>query len=273
MTCSTALAKPTSWSLARLRQSAVERLHRLKTRLFRAIGSRSSEEKQLHRRILSRIKELGRWYEDGNSDLVAFTYHPIPFPEFEHINCHRGEVDLRLKAILARLEVAKGDWILDIGANVGYFAFSLERLGAMVEAYELNSATFEIGAALSKLHKANVLYINKALGPKSLPYLRPRYKAVLLLSVFHWIVKQEGREGAATVLRDLARRAELIFFEVPTSSSDGMFQDELFASKEAIAKFLGETLPGVAFHELACDDGWGGRFLLCIECAGARAGA
>jgi hypothetical protein len=143
----------------------------------------------------------------------------------------------------------------------------------MVEAYELNSATFEIGAALSKLHKANVLYINKALGRESLPYLRPHYKAILLLSVFHWIVKQEGREGAAAVLRDLARRADLIFFEVPTSTSDGMFQDELFASKEAIESFLGETLPGVTFRELASDDGWGGRFLLCIDCGGARTGA
>jgi len=267
------LVKSTPYSMARLSQSAAERLHRLRTRLFRAIGRRGTEEKELRRRIMNRVKELGRWYEDGNSDLMAFTYHPIPFPEFEHIKCHRREVESRLQAILTRLHVAKGDWILDIGANVGFFAFSLERQGAMVEAYELNSATFEIGAALSKLHKANVLYINKALGRESLPYLRPHYKAILLLSVFHWIVKQEGREGAAAVLRDLARRADLIFFEVPTSTSDGMFQDELFASKEAIESFLGETLPGVTFRELASDDGWGGRFLLCIDCGGARTGA
>jgi hypothetical protein len=267
------LAKSAPYSIARLSQSAAERLHRLKTRLFRTIGWRGTEENELRRRIMSRVKELGRWYEDGNSDLMAFTYHPIPFPGFEHIKCHRREAELRLQAILTRLHVAKGDWILDIGANVGFFAFSLERQGAMVEAYELNSGTFEIGAALSKLHKTNVLYINKALGRESLPYLRPHYKAILLLSVFHWIVKQEGRMGAAAVLRDLARRADLIFFEVPTSPSDGMFQDELFASKEAIENFLRETLPGVTCRELACDDGWGARSLLLIECGGARAGA
>lgn len=273
MSDSIALVKSTPYSIARLSQSAALRFHRLKTHLFRAIGRHGSEEKELRRRIMNRVKELGRRYEDGNSDLMAFTYHPIPFPEFERIKCHRSEVESRLQAILTRLHIDKGDWILDIGANVGFFAFSLERQGAMVEAYELNSATFEIGAALSKLHKANVLYINKALGRESLPYLRPHYKAILLLSVFHWIVKQEGREGAAAVLRDLARRADLIFFEVPTSASDGMFQDELFASKEAIESFLGETLPGVTFRELACDDEWGGRFLLCIDCGGARAGA
>ncbi len=264
--------KSTPRAMPRISQSAALRLHRFKTRLFRAIGRHGSEEKELRRRIMDRVRELGRWYEDGNSDLLAHTYHPIPFPEFEHIKCHRSEVESRLQAILKRFHVAKGDWILDIGANVGFFAFSLERQGAMVEAYELNSATFEIGAALSKLHKTNVLYINKALGRQSLPYLRPHYKAILLLSVFHWIVKQEGREGATAVLRDLARRADMIFFEVPASSLDGMFQDELFASTEAIENFLGETLPGVAFDKLALDDEWGGRSLLCIDCAGARAG-
>ena len=267
------IAKSTPYSIARMSQSAVLRLHRLRTRLFRAIVRRGSEEEELRRRIMHRVRELGRRYEDGNSDLLAFTYHPIPFPGFEHIKCHRSEVESRLQAILTWLHVAKGDWILDIGANVGFFAFSLERQGAMVEAYELNSATFEIGAALSKLHKSNVLYINKALGRETLPYLRPHYKAILLLSVFHWIVKQEGREGAAAVLRDLAQRADLIFFEVPTSLSDGMFQDELFRSKETIQNFLRETLPGAACHELACDAEWGGRFLLCIESEGARAGA
>jgi len=267
------LVKSTPRSMARISQSAALRLHRFKTRVFRAIGKQGSEEKELRHRIRDRVRELGRWYEDGNSDLMAHTYHPIPFPEFEHIKCHRSEVESRLRAILTRLHVTKGDWILDIGANVGFFAFSLERQGAMVEAYELNSATFEIGAALSKLHKANVLYINKALGRESLAYLRPHYKAVLLLSVFHWIVKQEGRDDAAAVLRDLARRADMIFFEVPTSSSDGMFQDELFASPEAIESFLRETLPGVVFDELASNDEWGGRSLLCIDCAGARAGA
>lgn len=270
---SIALVKSTPRSVARISQSAALRLHRLKTRVFRAIGRQGSEEKELRRRIRDRVRELGRWYEDGNSDLLAHTYHPIPFPEFEHIKCHRREVASRLQAILTKLHVAKGDWILDIGANVGFFAFSLERQGAMVEAYELNSATFEIGAALSKLHKANVLYINKALGRDSLPYLRPHYKAILLLSVFHWIVKQEGREGAAAVLRDLAGRADMIFFEVPTSSSDGMFQDELFTSTRAIENFLHETLPGVTCHELASDDEWGGRSLLCIDCSGARAEA
>lgn len=268
MSDSIALVKSPPAPIKRIGQSALQRLYRLKTDLIRVLGGRRSAEEQLRKRVLRRVKELGRTYEDGNSDLVAFTYHPIPFPGFERIKCHRGEVELRLKAILTRLNIVPGDWILDVGANVGFFSFSLERMGAMVEAYELNSATFEIGAALSKLYKTNVLYLNKALGLESLQYLRPHYRAVLLLSVFHWIVKQEGREGAAAILRDLARRADMIFFEVPTCSTDGMFQDELFASKAAIEAFLRETLPGLARHQLVSDQAWGDRMLLCIDCKG-----
>lgn len=244
----------------------IQRIDQLRTSIYRALHKRGSEGEEMRKRVLARVRELGRQYEDGNSDLMAYTYHPIPFPGFEQVNCHRSEIGSRLEAILSRLSIDPGDWILDIGANVGFFSFSLERLGAMVEAYEPNSPSFEIGAALSKYHKASVLYINKPFGRETLRYLRPRYRAVLLLSVFHWIVKQEGKEGAAAILQDLARRADLIFFEVPSRPGDGMFDHELFRSKSATEEFLRETLPGVAISELAHDQEWGGRYLFCLHC-------
>lgn len=258
--------KKNAYDVETIRRGILRRLYRAKTAVIRAIRKRPSEEEQLKRRILRRVKELGRWYEDGNSDLVEFTYHPIPFPGFERVKCHRGEADARLKAILSRLSIRKGDWILDVGANVGFFAFSLERLGAFVEAYETNSASFEIGAALSKLHKTNVLYINKPLGMAAVQYLRPRYKAVLLLSVLHWIVKQEGEEGAVKVLQALTKRTELLFLETPTSVSDGMFQHPLFTSRKSVESFLNEALPGIQISAVAQDAAWGDRFLLCLDC-------
>lgn len=259
-----------AYDMESIRKGAIHRLYRARTAILRAVARCPSEQEHLRQRIRSRVKELGRWYEDGNSDLVEFTYHPILFRGFEDLRSHRGEGQARLEAILSRLSVATGDWILDVGANVGFFAFSLERLGALVEAYEPNSPTFEIGAALSKLHNTNVLYINKPFNCASVQYLRPHYKAVLLLSVFHWIVKQEGKDGAARILQELAKRADLIFFEVPASSGDGMFQHEIFSSKETVEGFLREVIPGVKLSELACDEGWGGRVLRCLDCRESR---
>ena len=241
------------------------RLNRIRTSGYRALRPEPGEPERLKARVLARVKELGRTYEDGNSDLLGYTYHPIPFAGFEHVNAHRGECDARLRAILDALKVRPGDWILDVGANVGFFAFSLARLGAIVEAYEPHSASFEIGAALSKLYKTDVIFINRGLSAATLRYLRPHYRAILLLSVFHWIVKQEGDEAAARILQDLAGRTDVLFFEVPASPADGMFHNREFVSRSSIEAYLGRVLPGATVVPLVEDGAWAGRPLYAIR--------
>lgn len=245
------------------------RIARLKTLGFRSLLTDQGDEWRLRRRIHQRIKELGRWYEDGNSDLMGYSYHPIPFDGFEGIKAHRGTCEERLQAILKELKIEKGDWILDIGANVGFFAFGLEREGAFVEAYEPHSPTFEIGAALSKLYRRNVLYINKAFGTPTLNFLKPHYKAVLLLSVFHWLIKQEGEAQAVHVLRELAKRSDYLFFEAPSDPEDGMTKNRHFVSRDSVEAYLGATLPDKKAILLTQDGNWGKRYLYKIDCTGA----
>lgn len=254
-----------SMTRTRLQQGLLRRLYQARTWWMRNVRRRPSEEAHLRQRILDRVSQLGRWYEDGNSDLVQFTYHPIPFPGFESVNSHRKDMDDRLAAVVKAINPTPGDWVLDIGANVGYFSFSLEKKGAYVEAYESNSDTFEIGAALSKLHRANVLYLNKPFGTPALAYLRSHYKAVLLLSVFHWIVKQEGLEPATSLLQQLAERCDLILFETPCSEGEGMALHELFNSSAQVESYLRKSLPRARFEVLSSDPSWGGRNLYGIR--------
>jgi len=253
-----------------IRRGIIRRLYGIKTAAVRAFGRRLSEETLLRRRILRRINELGRRQEDGNSELVEHTYHPIPFPEFQKVKSHRLEMEGRLSAILSAVGPVDGEWILDIGANVGYFAFSLERKGALVEAYESDSTTFEIGAALSRLYRTNVLYINKPFGSTSLRYLRDRYRVVLLLSVFHWILKQEGLAAATGVLQSLAARADWLIFETPCTGTEGVFAHEMFSSEARLDGFLRATLPSARISILLVDNAWGGRNLYCIDTRGSR---
>jgi hypothetical protein len=246
-------------------ERVLRRLHRIRTSGYRALRPEPAEAERLRARVLARVRELGRTYEDGNSDLLGYTYHPIPFEDFDHLNAHRPECDARLQAILGALTIRPGDWVLDVGANVGFFAFSLARLGAIVEAYEPHSASFEIGAALSKLYRSDVLYINRGLSESGLRYLRPRYRAVLLLSVFHWVVKQNGDKAAARVLRDLVDRADVVFFEVPASPVDGMFHNRDFVSRSAIEAYLARVLPGATIEALSEDDAWSARPLYALR--------
>jgi hypothetical protein len=236
------------------------------TAIYRKFLRDQGEEGRLRRRIHERIRRLGRTYEDGNSDLIGYTYHPIPFEGFGTVRSHRAMCESRLRAILDNLVIEPGDWVLDIGANVGYFAFSLARLGALVEAYEVQSDTFEIGAALSKLHEADVLFINKAMSTATLRFLRPHYRVTLLLSIFHWIVKQEGEVGATQLLQDLCRRSEALFFEAPCNEDDAMYKHHWFSTEESCEEFLQTALPFAQITRLQTDDDWQGRILWMIKC-------
>lgn len=244
------------------------RIDQIRTSLYRRLTFKRSEEDRLKMRIMKRVKKLGKAYEDGNSDILGYTYHPIPFDTFGKVKAHRKDCNVRLEAILKELVIEKGDWILDVGANVGFFSFSMAKMGAYVESYETNSDSFEIGAALSKLYNYNVLYINKAMSVANLNYLRPHYRAVLLLSIFHWIVKQEGEEGAARILIELAKRADFIFFDAPSDPEDGMFKHKYFISREAVEKYIKGILPAARLIPLTQDDKWGKRFLYKIDCTG-----
>lgn len=266
MSAPTVAMSSSSHKRSSLQGSVAWRLDQLKTLLLRAVQPRVDDATRLHRRIDRRIRQLGRHYEDGNSALVGYTYHPIPFSGFSDLKSHRRECENRLEAILSVLKIRPGDWILDVGANVGFFAFNLEARGAIVEAYEFQSDTFEIGAALSRLHDRDVIYVNKLISNRSVPYLRSHYRAVLLLSVFHWIMKQEGEGAATELLRELARRADYLFFEVPSRPDEAMVRHQQFVSQESIERYLESALPEARLTLLLTDHKWGGRLLYAIDC-------
>jgi hypothetical protein len=83
-----------------------------------------------------------------------------------------------LRAILDALKVRPATGSSTWAPTSAFSRFQLARLGAIVEAYEPHSASFEIGAALSKLYKTDVIFINRGLSAASLRYLRPRYRAI-----------------------------------------------------------------------------------------------
>lgn len=252
-------------ALKKVRRTLRARRAELRTVIARRFRRAASLDERLRDRIRKRINALGTTYEDGNSNVIGHTYHPIYFPEFRSVPAHRAACESRLGLIVADLELCQGDWILDVGANVGYFAFGLADRGAIVEAYESESDTFEIGAALARLHDANVLYVNRAMSMGTLPLLRPRYRATLLLSVFHWIIKQEGEEQAVKVLQDLVSRSERLYFEVPCISNDAMFRHPWFSSYDSVQAFFKRELPLCEIVRLGDDEEWAGRVLWRIR--------
>lgn len=239
----------------------------VKTKLLRLAFPAKDESAKLTNSIRKKIKILGTHYEDGNSNCKGYTYHPIPFKEFNDIAYHRdiSSCDERFKTISAVANLNSGDRLLDIGANVGFFSFSFAKEGAIVDAIELQSESFEIGAALAKLYSQNVCYINHPISQKLLSHLDNEYKCTLLLSVFHWILKQCGRAEAINILRNIAQRSEIVIFEVPASHEDGMVLHNDFSSLEKVKLFLAEALPDHSVSEILTGKSWGNRVLFKIH--------
>ena len=237
-----------------------------KTKILRKMLPEKDERRRTIENVRKKIKSLGTRYEDGNSNCRGYTYHPIIFPEFYDVAYHRDAsgCDERLQAMLSVVEINEGDRILDVGANVGFFSFSMARKGAIVDSIELHPESFEIGAALARLYDMDVCYINKPISRELLHHLDNNYKCALLLSVVHWIMKQCGREETIEILRDIAQRSETIFFEVPSSPDDGMVVHEDFSSLERVKSFLHETFPDHRATELLIGEKWGNRVLFKI---------
>jgi hypothetical protein len=217
--------------------------------------------------IREKIRNLGKQYEDGNSNCIGYTYHPIYFDEFSDVSCHRGESACRerLDCIEKEVHIESGDRVLDIGANVGFFAFSFASKGAVVDAIEAQTESFEIGSALAKQNSAHVYYINKPISVRVLDDLDHRYKVALLLSVLHWVMKQEGRLETIKILRAVVSRADTVFLEVPADPSDGMVFHEEFSNLENVRRFLSEALPDHEIKEILQSREWGHRPLFKIS--------
>jgi hypothetical protein len=237
------------------------------TKLFRFIGPRQVGDEKIDSLIRKKIKTLGRQYEDGNSNCIGYTYHPIYFRDLGNVSCHRGESACRerLECIEKEVEVNPGDRVLDVGANVGFFSFALASQGAIVDAIEAQTESFEVGAALSKKYDATVYFVNKPVSVEVLNHLDHHYKISLLLSVLHWVMKQEGKQKTIEILRAVADRSEMIFVEVPSDPSDGMVFHEEFSSLDNVRKFLTEALPDHDIEEILQNREWGNRSLFKIS--------
>lgn len=239
----------------------------IKTKVLEKAFHSGSDEEVAINRIRKRIKALGKRYEDGNSTCRGYTYHPIPFPEFQDARNHRDAsgCESRLDVLQSETQLGAGDRVLDIGANVGFFSFSLVNQGVMVDSVELQSDSFEIGAALSKLYKKDVNYINKPVSLELLNHLGHQYQCVLLLSVVHWIMKQKGKDETLAILQKISSMADTIFFEVPSSENDGLAYHQDFSSIESVRVFVSEAFPGRNAIELMQGKAWGNRVLFKIS--------
>jgi SAM-dependent methyltransferase len=155
---------------------------------------------------------------------TGHVYHPVPFPEFSHLTCSadREGVEAKLRLVRAvrarrRLLGLPCDTILDIGANGGYFTFSLAADGARLTAYESDPRYAAIGATLARLREPSVDWHDEPFADASIG--TGHWDVALLLSAFQWIsAGNEKLDEALAMLRHLSESVSCLIFELGVNS-------------------------------------------------------
>jgi SAM-dependent methyltransferase len=154
-------------------------------------------------------------------------YHPLPFPEFDHlkVSSNRRAAYHKWRLIRRALPLAslEGVRVLDVGANAGFYTFNFAKLGARVEAYEPHAHYTAIGRQITDATNLPIIWHNQPLAADDLA--DKTYDVVLMLSVFQWISQGNQYLAEATeLLQKVAAATGVLFFELGCNQGKSAIQ-------------------------------------------------
>jgi FkbM family methyltransferase len=164
------------------------------------------------------LLEIAEWLRQNPQETGGDLYHPLPFPEFQSLRTSsRAHASERKWGLIERSMDRHGNFsgltALDIGANAGYFSFSLARGGAHVVAYEPHPHYASLGSRIAQATSLDVTWLQRPIAVADLD--GARYDMALMLSVFQWISDGNRRLDHATeVLRAVYSSTRSVYFEL-----------------------------------------------------------
>jgi len=217
-----------------------------------------------------KLLEIAAYIEKNPYESSGHIYHPLPFPEFRHLQTSSAEESAYRKWdwIVNCLRSASAPFegsVLDVGANAGFYSFSLAKCGARVDAFEPHEFYAGIGRQIVDATGLHVRWHNKPLEASDLA--GQKYDIALMLSVFQWISQGDKHVQEATdLLRLVASSSRYLFFEMGCNQG----KSAISTSERPLAwiwKKLGEaTIPKhIAF--LGSTTAWGKKRRFLFVCA------
>jgi SAM-dependent methyltransferase len=173
------------------------------------------------------LLEIAEWLRRNPQEAGGDLYHPLPFPEFDSLRTSsRAPASARKWHLIERSlhsSALTGASALDVGANAGFFSFSLAKLGARVDAYEPHAHYVSLGERIANATSLDVTFIGRPLVPDDLR--GKHYDVALMLSVFQWISEGNRRLAhAVDVLRAVSTCTNTLYFELGCNAGKSAIQ-------------------------------------------------
>lgn len=163
------------------------------------------------------LQELALELQAQKFEASGNIYHPLPFPEFEHLKTSSNPKSAHDKwklisqSLPSSLDYSRLN-VLDVGANAGFYSFKFAQLGASVDAYEPHEHYVNIGRRVVDVTGLSVQWHHK---PLELSDIDKQYDVSVMLSVFQWMAQGNERlEEASVILQKIASSSRYLFFEL-----------------------------------------------------------
>lgn len=197
-------------------------------------------------------------------------YHPIPFPEFSALQTSSNQkeaykkLDLIINAVNQYfLKEIKGLKVLDLGANAGFYTFSLAKMGAKVTAFEPHARYGPIGAFIAKDKNLPVTWYNSTFKVKAVK--NEYFDMALMLSVFQWMAGGGKRmEKAISKLEYISTISEVLIFELGYNKGASSIKTSRINHYAELVKLLQQNTRYNCFKLLGTTKPWGAgrRYLI-----------
>lgn len=202
---------------------------------------------EIKKEIQEAIAKIGSdGYRDGSSVNEGWTYHIIPFDDFQDVQAHKGQCVNEFEKIMEHIaKVRKMDMLIDVGANIGYFSYKFANIFKKVIAIESDDLVSTAAKKLGEYYAIkNVDYFTTHFNKEFLDIFEKivgqKADVTLMLNVHMWITKHEGVDGAKAIMKQLAKNTRYLFFQTAHAESSAMFQDDHLRDFNDIKEYLEE---------------------------------
>ncbi len=150
----------------------------------------------------------------------------------------RSESFERARTIEGYFGNVAGKRLLDIGSSLGFFSFYFSDRGARSEGWESNVDNCEAARAIQAINGVPVDFKTKELNVDTINSIMPgRFDAVLVLSVFHHIIRYQGLQTTQELVAELMNKIPTMIVELAKKGEDPKLPWDKYQPEDELAIF------------------------------------